>query len=414
MSRYTGRLRCVRCSRSYPETSTVDGCPACREVAPSALLPEYDQVGLSGLPVRPEQPGLFRYRELLPLPDEAAPVSLDEGGTPLRPLTRTGERLGIDRLLLKDETRNPTWSYKDRLAAVAITAARHGDADTVVVSTTGNHGAAVAAYAAAARLRCVVLTVASVPQTMKTLMQVYGAEVVAVDRATDRWVLMQQLVRERGWWPMSGYRSPPVGSTPFGVDGYKTIAYEVVEQLGAAPDVVVVPTAYADGLAGIVRGFRDLLGLGLIGRLPRAVVTEPFGPYREALRTGADTVGPVPVRPSVAFSIASPVGTFQGLDALRVTAGTAVAVPDDDRILDAQAALGRDEGTYLEAASVTGLVGVGDLRAAGEIRREDVVVVIGTSSGLKDVGTTASRQPPVPVIAPTLQALDEALGGVRS
>jgi threonine synthase len=383
-------------------------------VAPSALLPEYDFAGVGGLPVRPDQPGLFRWRELLPLPDAAEPVSLDEGGTPLRALGRTGERLGIDRLLLKDETRNPTWSYKDRLAAVATTAARHAGADTVVVSTTGNHGAAVAAYAAAAGLRCVVLTVASVPETMKTLMQVYGADVVALERSTDRWVLMERLVRERGWWPMSGYRSPPVGSTPFGVDGYKTIAYELLEQLGGVPDVVVVPTAYADGLAGIVRGFRDLLALGRTDRLPRAVAAEPLGPYTEALRSGADTAGPVPVRPSVAFSIASPVGTYQGLDALRATGGTAARVPDDDRILDAQAELGREEGIYLEAASVTAVLAAGDLRAAGVIRREDVVVLVGTSTGLKDVSATAARQPPVPVIAPTPQALDSALDGVRT
>jgi threonine synthase len=354
-------------------------------------------------------PGLFRYRDLLPLGPDDEPVSLGEGNTPVVRLDRLGAELGLGNLWIKDESRNPTWSYKDRLAAVAMTKARADGADTVVVSTTGNHGAAVAAYAAAAGLRCIALTLTTVPATMRTLMQAYGASVVAYERPTDRWQVMAQAVAERGWVPMSGFRNPPIGSNPFGIDGYKTIAYELVEQLGRAPDVVVTPVAYGDGLSGLVRGFADLRALGRIPAMPRVVAAEVFGPYAQALRSGEDVTETVPVQPSVAFSIATPVATYQGIDALRRSGGTAVAVPDDETIMSLQLRLAACEGLYLEASSVVPLAAAGALARAGEIAADALIVAIGTSTGLKDVAATAARLPAPAVAEPTLAALDEAL-----
>ncbi|WP_199565589.1 threonine synthase [Spongiactinospora rosea] len=410
--RYLGRLTCLRCGTGYPDPSVAlmgRGCPACeRDGVPANALPDYEIPAIGELPVDDGQPGLFRYRALLPLSQETPAVSLGEGGTPLVALPRTADRLGLASVHLKDETRNPTWSYKDRLAAVAVTKAAELDAPAVVVASTGNHGAAVAAYAARAGLRCVVLTVASVPDTMKTLMQVYGAGVVALERPADRWVLMRRLVEERGWLPLSGHASPPAGSLGYGVDGYKTIAYEIAAQLGRVPDYVVVPVSYGDGLAGIWRGFADLVALGVTDRLPRLVAAEPFGPYGDALAKGADVAGPVPVTPSVAFSTASPFGTYQGLAALRATGGLTVGVPDNDRIMDAQRRFGREAGLYLEASSITTFAALEEL--AGRIPAGSDVVLIGSSTGLKDVGSTAAGQRPVQVVEPTPGAMDRALG----
>jgi threonine synthase len=267
----------------------------------------------------------------------------------------------------------------------------------------------VAAYAAAAGLRCIALTLTTVPATMRTLMQAYGASVVAYERPTDRWQVMAQAVAERGWVPMSGFRNPPIGSNPFGIDGYKTIAYELVEQLGRAPDVVVTPVAYGDGLSGLVRGFADLRALGRIPAMPRVVAAEVFGPYAQALRSGEDVTETVPVQPSVAFSIATPVATYQGIDALRRSGGTAVAVPDDETIMSLQLRLAACEGLYLEASSVVPLAAAGALARAGEIAADALIVAIGTSTGLKDVAATAARLPAPAVAEPTLAALDEAL-----
>ncbi len=374
------------------------------------MLPTYDLREQDGIPVDRTQPGLFRYRDLLPLSRRTPPISLHEGNTPLISAAPLARRVGAGRLFIKDESRNPTWSYKDRLAAVAVTKAVELGMDTVVVASTGNHGAAAAAYAARAGLRCVVLTQATVPATMKTLMQVYGAEVVALRSGPERWALMAQAVAEWGWFAISGHADPPVGSNPYGVDGYKTLAYELVEQLGTAPDVVVVPVAYGDGLAGIARGFDDLRALGVTDRVPRLLAAETFGPHADALASGAEVAGPVPAGPSAAFSIASPVGTYQALAALRASNGRAVAVPEDDAVLAAQADIGRSTGLYLEAASAIGLAALDRFAATGHVGSQDTVVLVATSTGLKDPASTATRLPDVPVVEPSLQALDRVAG----
>jgi threonine synthase len=360
--------------------------------------------------VDPAAPGLFRYRRLMPLRDHDAPVSLGEGSTPLLPVSRIGRDLGLSSLFIKDETRGPTWSYKDRLAAVAITRARASGADTVIVGTTGNHGAATAAYAAAAGVRCVAITLVSVPETMKVLMQVLGAEVVAVHEPAERWALMRAAVADRGWVPLSGLADPPVGSNPFGVDAYKTIAYELAEDLGTAPQAVLVPIAYGDGLMGIHRGFQDLLSLGRIERLPRMIAVEPLGPYTASLAAGTEIPVRVAGRPSVSFSIASTVATRQGMDAMRQSGGRPVIVGDDAATLAAQYRIADTEGLYLEASAAVVLPALERLVAEGDLDPDEPVVAIGTSSGLKDVGVTAGYLPAVPVIGADLAQLDAALG----
>ena len=370
--------------------------------------PVYDLTG--DVAEDPDAPGLFRYRRLLPLRDDDVPVSLGEGSTPLLPMTRIGGTLGLKALTLKDETRGPTWSYKDRLAAVAITRAKAAGADTVVVGTTGNHGAATAAYATAAGLRCVAITLVSVPETMKVLMQVLGAEVVAVHEPSERWALMRAAVADRGWVPLSGLADPPVGSNPFGVDGYKTISYEIVADLGREPQAVLVPIAYGDGLMGIHRGFQDLLALGRIDRLPRLIAVEPLGPYSASLEAGGEIPSRVDGRPSVAFSIAGTVATRQGVDAMRQSGGRAVVVGDDAEILAAQRRFGSEEGIYLEASAAIVLPALERLVADGDLDLDAPVVAVGTSSGLKDVGATAGYLPEVAVIGASLAELDGALG----
>ena len=388
------------------------GCPDCAaQGVPVNVHPVYE-FGAESWSRNRSAPGLFERRGMLPVPEDSLPVSLGEGRTPLLRLERTGARLGIPRLYLKDESQNPTWSYKDRLAAVAVTKALADGADTVVVATTGNHGAAAAAYAAAAGMRCVAITLASVPLTMKVLMQAYGAEVVALEHPPDRWALMRQAVEQWGWVPMSGLVDPPIGSNPFGIDGYKSIAFELFEQLGGVPEVVIVPVAYADGLNGIYRGFADLVVLGLAEHVPRMVAAEPLGPYSASLLAGGDVPATVEAQPSVSFSTAGTAATYQGVRVLRDTGGHAVIVDDDEETIGAQLALAADEGLYLEASAATALPAAARLVADGLVADDNIVVAIGTSTGLKDVEATAARLPDVPVIEPTLSALQAELGDV--
>ncbi|WP_246868462.1 pyridoxal-phosphate dependent enzyme [Saccharopolyspora sp. ASAGF58] len=274
---YSGEVGCDRCGLRLPEVEAVGGCPRCASegvyVNLRTVFHAYDPVAAFD----PTQPGQFGWRAGFPLPREAAVVSLGEGNTATVDLPGEAARLGVAAVAVKDESRNPTWSYKDRLAAVAVSRALTDGADTVVVATTGNHGAAVAAYAAAAGLRCVILTAASASPVMLAQMLAYGAKVIALPTAADRWTVMSVAVREHGWFPVSSFQSPPVGSTPLGIDGYKAIAFELHRDLGCGPDVVVVPTAYGDGLAGIHRGFVELHAAGRIDRVPRMVAAEPLG-----------------------------------------------------------------------------------------------------------------------------------------
>src|SRR3989442_12579830 len=339
-------LQCLQCRSRFDEPRLFAGCPRCRaEGIAVNLTVEYDLAPLDGVTADPfaatgararegasgggAGKGLWRFRRLLPV-RSTDPVSLGEGATPLVHLERLGRRLGLPRLYAKDESQNPTWSYKDRLCAVAVTHAVESGARVVTIASTGNHGASSAAYAARAGLACVIFTLASVPETIKTLMQAYGAAVVACPTPEARWRLMRQGVERLGWYPTSGFSVPPIGSNPYGIEGYKTLAYEVAEELGwQAPDLVVVPSAYSDGLSGIAKGMRELHALGLIKTIPRMVAAEPFGPLAHALERGLEAPEPVEGGDSVAFSIASRYGTYQGLAALRASHGIGVRITDE-------------------------------------------------------------------------------------
>lgn len=406
-------LRCLKCGQSYPLGEYFEGCSACRtDTTISNLTVVYDYAMLKGKLNREtfanRRMDLWRYQELLPVdPDNA--VTLGEGMTPLIPCSRLADQLGIDELYVKDESRNPTWSFKDRLCSVAVSRAREIGAPKITISSTGNHGAATAAYAARAGIPSVIFTLESVPQTMKVLMQSYGAKVVACRTLRDRWVLMTECIRRYGWYPTGTYTYPPTGSNYYGIEGYKTIAYEVVEALAwEVPDVFVLPVAYADGLAGIWKGFKEFKTLGLTDRLPRMVAVEAFGSLGNALKKGLDYAPEVPMGPSVAFSIAVNISTYQGLQALVESKGTSVTITDDE-VLAMQQKLGAAEGIYAEQSSVASLVGAAKLRKMGEIQRDERVVCLLTASGLKDTGTTASRLPAVPVVSADMSELEQAL-----
>ena len=283
-------LECLRCRAVYDDQRLFTGCPRCaRESVNVNLSVALDHAALGPLtpasfPATPRS--LWRFRQLLPLGD-ADPVSLGEGATPLVHLERLGRRLGLPRLYAKDESQNPTWSYKDRLCSLAVTHAVATGARVITISSTGNHGASTAAYAARAGLPCVIFTVASVPDTMKTLMQAYGAAVVACPTSESRWTLMKEGIERHGWYPTSGWSVPPIGSNPFGIEGYKTIACEIAEDLDwTAPDVVAVPSCYSDGLYGIWKGWAELAALGLVKTRPRMLAAEPYGPLGHALARG--------------------------------------------------------------------------------------------------------------------------------
>ena len=242
-----------------------------------------------------------------------------------------------------------------------------------------------------------IFTTVSVPDTMKTLMQAYGAAVVECPTSEARWALMREGVERLGWYPTSGFMLPPVGSNPWGIEGYKTIAYEVAEERAwTAPDVVVVPSSYSDGLYGIWKGFSELHQLGLVKSAPRMIAAEPHGPLASAMERGLEAPEIVErAGPSVAFSIASSYGTYQGLAALRDSGGAGVRVTDEG-IFESQRALAGEEGLFVEPSSSAAMTAVMQLASRGALDPDDTIVVVLTSSGLKDPGASRAWLPAVP------------------
>lgn len=417
MSHLTG-LSCIRCDASFGIEPRFDGCPECRPEAPANLTPRYDLDAaareLSAESLRDRPAGMRRYRELLP-PDVQDAASLGEGETPLLHCERYGRRLGLDRLLLKDESQNPSGSFKDRLAFTALAMAGRFGARAVGVSSTGNAGAAAAAYAARAGLPCIVLTVQGAASAIVTQMQAYGAMVVATRTKADRWKLLQTGVAEWGWYPTSPYFGPPVGSNPYGVDGYKTIAYEVCERMGwEPPDWCVLPVAYGDALFGMWKGFEELAALGLIPRKPRMVAAEMAGCLGAALASGEDAIPEIPApSPYVASSISVNQSTYQALHALRASGGAA-RVASNNELLSLQRDLAADEGVYAEPSSLAALAAVERLCKEGRIGPADTVVVVNTAHGLKDTAATTSVAPVIPTVdgdtAQFMQTLKNAYG----
>ncbi|HEX3993024.1 MAG TPA: pyridoxal-phosphate dependent enzyme [Acetobacteraceae bacterium] len=342
--------------------------------------------------------GLWRYGDLLPA-DASGAVSLGEGFTPLLPLPRAAAVLGLGHLLIKDETRQPTGSFKDRLACVGVSAARALGTRVIVSSSSGNAGAATAAYAARAGLACVIFTFRGASETLVAQMRALGAMVVFAEHKDDRFSLVQRGIQRFGWFATSPFSDPVTGSNPIAIEGYKTLAYEIAEAMDwDVPDWCVLPVCYGDALAAIGRGFEDMVALGWTRRVPRLVAAEVSGSLGAALASGGDALPAMHLnRTTVATSIGAARGTFQALHALRASAGRAVTVADC-ALLQWQDFLARQEGLWIEPSSAAALAAIEMLVAEGTIRPDHRVVAIATAGGLKDPSVTARRLGNVPVV----------------
>lgn len=408
-------LRCLRCQAEYEAGPRFKGCAACREAGtPTNLSVVYDpdELRAAAQRVRDAAPvdSMWRYRELLPVEEEHV-VTLNEGATPLIAVPRLAAMLGFRELYVKDESRNPTGSFKDRLASAAVSTARQMGMRVITGSSSGNAGAATAAFSARAGLPCVMFTTAAFPLAMKTQMAVYGTYLVAAPTIKDRWAFVEAGVDRFGWFPVTVFSYPYVGSNCYGIEGYKTIGYEIVDQLGRAPDHVVVPVGAGDAFSGAWKGFSEFAAAGVSDGVPTMHAAEVYGPLEHALANDLEDSIEMPTdgEPTVAISVGSNLGTFQALNVLRSSDGSARRASNEEMI-EMQALLARLEGIYVETSSALSLAALPKLAEAGAVDPDETVVAVLTSNGLKDPQTTADHLPAIPESGPTFDEVVDILG----
>jgi threonine synthase len=401
-------LRCPRCGNEATSPAVFQ-CGACHCILEVRV--EVGHLTRSNLQVmlQSRDRTIWRWFDFFPIESRASIVSLGEGFTPLIHASRLGENLGIPRLYLKNDTVLPTGSLKDRSNSVGISKAQELGFTAATVMSTGNAAASVAAYAAAAGMRSVVMVPLGTAPSKISQARAYGATVVVIDGDFDNEVarLYKAAIQEFGWYDC-------LSSNPYRDEGKKSYAYEMVEQLdGQVPDWVIHPTAGGTGIYAMWKGYQEFLSLGWIQRLPRLVASqsEAAAPITEAFKKGLPDIEPLVARPTVAESIqvGNPVSLgWRALAALRESKGTAVALSDEE-ILQAQSLTASLAGVFAEPAAATSVAVAKKLRDTGIIRAHQLVVCNLTGHGLKQPEAVRWRDEEMRPIPPTLAALREQI-----
>jgi threonine synthase len=401
-------LRCRECDARF-DAAARSACEECF----GPLEPAYDWERISGAISRDAiergPASLWRYVALLPA-GASARVDLGDGWTPLRRAHGLGAELGLPDLYLKDETREPTHSFKDRVVSVALTKAREFGFSTVACASTGNLAHAVAAHAADAGLGAVTFVPVGLESGKLAATAVYGATLIEVDGTYDDVNrLCGEASSEYPWAFVN------VNLRPYYAEGSKTIAFETAEQLGwRAPDHVVVPIASGALLTKVAKGFRELHAVGLLDDEPHVRVSGAqaagCSPVARAFAEGADDVRPVRTPDTIARSLAigDPADGWYALREIRSSGGAAAAVTDEE-IVDAVGLLARTEGIFAETAGGVTIATLARLAASGVIRPDETVVAYVTGMGLKTVEAFGDACRPSARVAPNLDALAEAI-----
>jgi len=377
---------CRDCGERFDPGVATSRCPDCDGL----LDPTYDSGPIEGSleSLSTGCDSMWRYESLLPVPRTAA-VTMGEGGTPSVSCPPVADELGVDRLLLKDEGRNPTGSVRDRELSVAVTLAREQGATIIALPSTGNAGQSAAAYAARAGLSSETFLPSRANFVAKALVNVHGGEMSVVEgRYGDAASSFDDALGDTSWHSVAPFE------TPYRVEGTKTLFFELLKDLDGAPDAVVVPTAHGLTLLGMYRGARAFERLGLIEAVPRFYAAQPTGcaPVVEAFESGETDTEPVENPDTIcgALEVPDPTAGRWILEAIAASAGDAVAV-DDDAILEASTAMAARAGPEPDVACGAALAGVAELVDRGELDGSDAVVVVNTGTGNKEADVLRSH-----------------------
>ncbi|HEY4571296.1 MAG TPA: threonine synthase [Kribbella sp.] len=370
-------LECPRCGSVHDADQIIGLCPC-----GSPLLARYDvpAVTLTKEQLATRAPDLWRYHELLPVRSPENVVTLGEGMTPLLPMPSYGRELGVDRLLMKDESLIPTGTFKARGAAVGVSRAYEVGVRKIAMPTNGNAGSAWAAYAARAGMEALIAMPIAAPEICRREVTVVGARLELIDGLIGD---AAAYIREQ-----PGYFDASTLKEPYRIEGKKTMGLEIAEQLGwQLPDVIVYPTGGGVGIIGIWKALTELRELGWIqGPLPRLVAVQSTGcaPIVRAWEKGLPESEPWVDAKTVAFGITVPkaLGDFLVLRAIAETGGCAVAAEDED-ILAEQHRVAQLEGTFVCPEGAANFAAIRQLRDSGWIHAGEQVVALNTGAGLK-------------------------------
>lgn len=376
-------LECGLCGLEHEAHRLHNLCTACGK----PLLVRYDleraKMTLTKESLASRRPDLWRYREVLPVEDDKNIISLGEGWTPLLHAPRLGKRVGIHELYIKDESQNPTQSFKARGMAAAVSMAKELGATKLAVPSAGNAGGALAAYASRAGLKSYIFMPRDTPRANVVECEQTGARVTLMDGLiTDCGAEVGRRKEKEGWFDVSTLKEP------YRVEGKKTLGYEVAEQLNwELPDVIIYPTGGGTGLIGMWKAFDEMERMGWIGsRRPRMVTVQAEGcaPIVRAFEEGNRFADEFPNAATTASGLRVPkaIGDFLILDALRNSGGTAVSVTDEE-LIAATREIGAAEGIFCAPEGAACLPALRKLMETGEVTRGERVVLFNTGSGVK-------------------------------
>jgi threonine synthase len=399
-------LRCRECGHEY-EIAPIYTCEWC--FGPLEVVYDYDRIraSVSRESIANGPRTIWRYADLLPV-DRGNAVDLGAGYTPLVRAERLAAELGLGEVWIKNDTMNPTNSFKDRVTSVALSKALEFGFKTAACASTGNLANSVAAHAARAGLRSFVFIPADLEQGKIVTTAVYGGNVVAIEgNYDDVNRLCAELAGTYEWAFVN------VNVRPFYAEGSKTLAFETAEQLGwEAPDHVVVPIASGSLLTKIRKGFDELFKVGLLDHAPELRVSgaQAMGcsPVATAWLEGSDTIKPVkPHTIAKSLAIGNPADGYFALDAVKQSGGGLAAVTDDE-IVEGIRLLARTEGIFAETAGGVTIASLKSLAEQGIVKKDERVVVYITGHGLKTIDAIAPVVGPTATIAPTLDAFHAA------
>jgi len=422
MNKFTG-YRCSLCGAEYLPGQVTYTCP--KDGGNLDVILDYEYIKkkfhAEDLTSRTES-SLWRYLPLLPVNEPAGdstPLHA-AGWTPVFALPRLADKLGLKHLWLKDESRNPTASFKDRASAVVVTRARELKAEVVVTASTGNAGAALAGMSAAVGQKAVIFAPKSAPQAKVAQLLIFGAKVILVDGSyDDAFDLTVKAADEFGWYCRN------TGYNPFTVEGKKTAAFEIWEWWMEAhrdwhkqdspldnhpPLTVFVSVGDGNIISGIHKGFKDLLALGWIPNLPRIIGVQAEGSAAIANAFHANTEIITPVSATTiadSISVDLPRDGVRAVRATKETGGTYITVSDDE-IIKAIAQLGK-MGVFAEPAGAAAYAGLVKATDSGVVGGDDPILVMNTGSGLKDIRAAMQAVQSAPIIEPTLEAVKKIL-----